>query len=155
MTTTTPAVTVIGDPSTLYVLSDAAAMPDIYTMRRSQWEASLLNRAVVTGSTAPRVPMSAETYEVLRTERMVQAGGAAPWWAAALAVASLAVIGTTALLPGHTARHNAEQRHVVQICQDPGRAWCGAGTYSRVHYVPDGHYREDGSIPTTISVTLR
>lgn len=68
-------------------------------------------------------------------------------------------LGLTACtaLPAHRAPLRIELHPVtvVQTCTDPGDTWCGGDTFSLLHYAPDGHYREDGTIPTSTTVTER
>jgi hypothetical protein len=49
-----PSVLILGDPASLYVCSDRAGLPE-----------HLVGVGVVTGSTAPRVPLEAETLAEL------------------------------------------------------------------------------------------
>lgn len=56
-----------------------------------------------------------------------------------------AFVGMVAAIPGN---YSAPAAPVyVLTCQDPGRAWCGGDVYAVERFAPDGHYREDGSIP--------
>ena len=66
-----------------------------------------------------------------------------------LLVASFLVLG----FAGHS--DLASTPTYVQTCHDPGLHWCGDNTFSLERYAPDGHYREDGSIPNQNTVNVR
>lgn len=83
-------------------------------------------------------------------------------WAVALTIAVLSALWLHALVtaPAAVILTAPSGPQLVQQCQDPGRAWCGAtggtpdrtettsgDTFSIERYAPDGHYRDDGSIP--------
>lgn len=69
-------------------------------------------------------------------------------WAVALTIAVLSALWLHALATAPAAiLVPTDGLQLVQQCQDPGRAWCGGDTFSIERYAPDGHYRDDGSIP--------
>ena len=67
------------------------------------------------------------------------------------AAAILAAVGSLLTGCGAVAVAQAAPSY-VQSCTDPGRSWCGGDTFSVIRYVPDGHYRDDGSIPLVTNV---
>lgn len=71
----------------------------------------------------------------------------------ACAGALLGVLALTTAAPAVLTAPAAPQ--IVQQCQDPGRSWCGGDTFSIERYAPDGHYRDDGSIPLAEQETMR
>lgn len=69
-------------------------------------------------------------------------------WAALAAILAACGAGLHAVAVGEQpVTIEPQPATYVLSCQDPGLAWCGGNVHSIVRYAPDGHYRDDGSIP--------